>query len=240
MAIGIPQDEIMRRDRIADRGMHRSIERITQAVPFEFTPDHHSQQLANFRIAGRAFNASGLRFENVVADMGIAAALDLNIDVIFNSYASGAAGLVQERPQVGDRLVLAEQITGFHTLDYLGPQGAFHESLHDLRSHAQIAEFRKLLAETEVEGKDLKVLAAEVAAQADRHARDVLDRFIKGKGKIRTYGVPAAAVFLNHILPGAGAAFGGIFSAKDWLDDREVKKRVGWAPFVLDARNPRK
>ncbi|MFG3165145.1 hypothetical protein ACGFY8_35335 [Streptomyces sp. NPDC048232] len=239
MAHGIPEGEMIRRDRIANRGMHRAIERITQAVPFEFTPDHHSQQLATFRLSGRAFNASGLRFENVVADIGIAAALDFNIDVIFNSYASGAAGLIQEDPRVGDRLVLAEQITGIHTLDHLGPQGAFHESINDLRSHERIAEFRNLLAETDVEGKDLKALAAEVAAQADRHARDVLDRFIKGKGKLRTYGVPTAVAILNQIIPGAGAAFGGLFSAKDWLDDREVKKRVSWAPFVLDARNPR-
>ncbi|MCF3171186.1 MULTISPECIES: hypothetical protein [Streptomyces] len=240
LAHEIPEREAIRQEEIAGNEMGRAIERIAQAVPFDFTPDHHSRQITTFRTSGYMFSASGLRFENIVADVGIAAALDFNVDVIFNSYASGAAGLIEEDSQVEQRLVLAEQITAIYTLDHLGPQGAFHESLNDLRSHERIVEFRKLLVETEIEGKDLKALAAEVAVQADRHARDVLDRFIKGKGKLRTFGVPTAAAIVNHVIPGAGAALGGLFGAKDWLDDREVKKRVSWAPFVLDARNPRK
>jgi hypothetical protein len=239
MARGVPESEMLRRKKIANREMNHAIERITQAVPFELAADHHSQQLTIFRPSGYVFNASGLRFGNIVADIGIAAALELNVDIIFNSYASGAAGLIQEGPRVEQRLVLAEHVTAIRTLDHLGPQGAFHESLNDLRSHERITEFRNLLSETDVEGRDLKALAAEVAAEADRHAREVLDRFIKGRGKLRTFGVPTAAAILNQVIPGAGAALSGLFGAKDWMDDREVKKRVSWAPFVLDARNPR-
>jgi hypothetical protein len=212
-----------------------TVEFIRDELPFEFVPDHHGQGIEGFT------SGSGASVANVLCDLGIATSLDLNFDVIFNGRASSLAYALQA-PRVQSthqRLKLAEHVTAIRTIDHLGPQGAFHESLNDLRSHPRVAEFRQFMTQLEIPDGDFKKLATEVEQAADRHSRDVLDRYLKGRGKIRTIGAAAISAGANFLLPGSGGVLSGALAATDWWKARQHRKQIAWAPFVLDARDPR-
>ncbi|MGW5442703.1 hypothetical protein [Streptomyces asiaticus] len=212
-----------------------SVTFIRDELPFGAIPDHHGRVIEG--IPG----GPGKGEKNVLIDLGIAAALDLDLDVIFNCHSAAIAHVLQapEGRIVQGRLNVAEHVTAIRTIDYLGPSGAFHESLNDLRMHPRVTEFRQYLAELDTSERDLLQLAKEVEAAADRHARDALDRYLAGRGKIRTIGAAAVSTGANAVQPGLGSALTGMLTAAEWLKERKNRKEIAWAPFILDARRPR-
>lgn len=153
----------------AGRAWRETVRFIQDSLPFGASPDHHGRSIEGFGMPGQGDR-------NVLMDLGIACALDMNLDVVFNSQSAAIARCLQgsSGKAVQHRLDLAEHITAIRTIDYLGPSGAFHESLNDLRMHPRITEFRNYLAELDSSQTDLLQLAKEVEAEADKHARDAL------------------------------------------------------------------
>ncbi|MFJ5210711.1 hypothetical protein [Streptomyces nigra] len=221
---------------VARRLWGESVRFIAEELPFKAGPDHHSRTIPGFDAMG-----SGEPTYNVLADLGMAASLGMKTDVIFNSYSAAIAEQLEHPHSVltQRRIDFSEHLTAIRTIDHLGPKGAYHESLDELRMHPQVTEFRQYLTEVDVATGDLTKLATEVERAANRHAREILDRFLKGKGKIRTIGAATISAGANLVLPGSGGAISGTLATLEWIKERKMRKEMAWAPFVLDARDPR-
>ncbi|MEW1734383.1 hypothetical protein AB0346_00330 [Nocardia beijingensis] len=207
-------------------------------------PDNHSRGItlsADYSIMGN----SG-EFGLVVADIGTALALDIEgLDVIVSSRGSGAVrGLeifAEEHNRSTDlwRLSSASRLAEIYTPSYLGLQGAYHPAYEELRGHPRVSEFRDFLHEVDPPHRDGELLAKEISQLADRHASDILERFVKGKNKFRSLGVPVVGGVLNVLLPGAGSAVTGGNSALEYLSEKRLRDKISWAPFVVDLRRQR-
>lgn len=119
---------------------------------------------------------------------------------------------------------------------YLGPTGSYHESLEDLRDHRHIREFRDFLASTDQPEEDGQRLAEEVSSLAEKHARDVMERFLAGRSKIFTAGSIASGIAGNSIAPPLGSVASGAMSALEWIRESKKRKTLAWSLFVLDLK----
>ncbi|MFD9812455.1 hypothetical protein [Streptomyces sp. NPDC059080] len=211
-----------------------TVDTLKASVKFDLGPDNHSRGILDL--------AQGNADEgNLIADIGIAAALDMNLEVIMNSFT--AAHSITNIPAALSRgtyeqwrMEAAEQIASVKTIDFLGPAGAYHDSVESLRSHARVAEFRQYLGAMERPAGDLATLANEVENLALKHARDTLEKYLKGTGKIPAIGAAAIGTAGNLMHPGVGSALGGAFNAIQWIKEREERKKMAWSLFVIDAR----
>lgn len=89
---------------------------------------------------------------------------------------------------------------------------------------------------------DEKTTAEVVAAanvQADKHDKEIRDRYFVGRGKLYTVAKVAVGPLGNLVTPGSGRAPRGP-SAPQWRDKHDFKRRIAWSLFVLDARLTRK
>ncbi|MCT6775353.1 hypothetical protein LXH09_01690 [Streptomyces sp. CS7] len=211
-----------------------SINSLQHAVKFELKPDNHSRGILGMA-QGNADES------NLIADIGIASALDMGLEVIMNSFT--AAHSITDIPATLNRGALeqwrveaAEHITTVKTMDYLGPTGAYHESIESLRSHPRVSEFRQYLDLMEQPTGDLTTLASEVEELASKHARDTLEKYLNGTGKIQTVGAATIGTAGNLIQPGLGSALGGALSAIQWIKERKARNKMAWSLFVIDAR----
>ncbi|MFF0527575.1 hypothetical protein ACFYT3_04215 [Nocardia amikacinitolerans] len=206
-----------------------------------FGPDHHTHGVAltpTWTVSG-----SGRDPRGAIVDLGTALALDKrNMDVILSSVASSFKpgskvfhhGMDLSRDHW--RTSAASSLVEIATPSYLGVEGAYHPAYEELRSHKRIVEFRDFLKEVDAPHSDGKLLANEVVALADNHASNVLERFVKGKNKFRSVGIPILGGVLNSIVPGVGSAISGGNSAAEYVIEQRMRNKVSWAPFVLDLR----
>ncbi|MYT70370.1 MULTISPECIES: hypothetical protein [unclassified Streptomyces] len=211
-----------------------AVESLRKSVKFDLAPDNHGRGALGMGMG----NADE---RNLITDIGVAAALDMQLEVIMNSFT--AAHSISDIPSTLDRGALeqwrieaAEHITTVKTIDFLGPKGAYHESVELLRSHPRVAEFRQYLSLLERPANDLAALAKEVENLALKHARDSLEKYLGGTGKIHTVGAAAIGTAGNLIHPGLGSALGGTLSAIQWIRDRKTRNQMAWSLFVVDAR----
>jgi hypothetical protein len=179
--------------------------------------------------------------ENGILDWGVAQSLDLNLDVAINSpLATSLELLFEESPpeQAFQRwhIEAAELLLPLRTTDYLGDRGAYHESLEDLRAHRSVSEFRTFLAEAEAVDRDAIALSRHVSELAEKHCRDILERFVKGRSKVRTLGTASIGAAGNVVKPGLGSLLSGVITSAEWLKERSLRKRVAWSLFVVDAK----
>ncbi|WP_141662880.1 hypothetical protein [Streptomyces sp. Wb2n-11] len=214
-----------------------TVDRIKRSLQFDFRPDNHSRGITPGFGQGNAADA-----RLFIQDLGIAASLDKDLDVITNStMARALRSLETSGPKVETfeqwQIQAAEEAIAMRTVDYLGPSGAYHESLEDLRGHSQLEEFRNFLAEADRPDADALALASEVNDLAAKHSIDVMERFIKGRGRLRTIGKASVGPVGNLLHPGIGSVLSGAISLSEWNQDRKERKRVAWALFVLQARN---
>jgi hypothetical protein len=214
------------------------VERMTGGQ-FEASPDYHTQDIKlgpDFWMRGNA-----TRLENVILDVGIAAAIDVGpIDVLTNSPARSA--LTQAAEDLPSNRIFEQwkmgavtQILPIEVANYLGPNGAYHPALEDLRQHPRLIEFRNYLAEADQVDQDGRALAKEVTSLANRYAEDALDRFLAGRSKFRTIGSASVGVIADAVHPGLGGAIKQGIRAVEVINEHRLRKRVAWASFVLAA-----
>ncbi|MYX07833.1 hypothetical protein GTW98_13635 [Streptomyces sp. SID8375] len=212
-----------------------TVERIRSAVTFDLRPDSHGRAVLE------GFSSGNIDSRSLLADWGIAAALDMDMDVVMNSImAAQALTDIQPVSKIGTfeqwKIEAVEQLLRIRTVDFLGPRGAYHESIDDLRAHPRVEEFRQFMSSSDRPDKDGALLAGEVERAAERHARDSLARFLKGNGKLFTIGGMTLGGAGNLAHPGLGSLLNGALSATKWMQDRKLKKETAWSLFVLDAR----
>jgi hypothetical protein len=216
-----------------------TIAAMTAGASTEFRVDNHT----HYFFAGEDFEAvaNAASVENVLVDISIAAALGAGTDVVTNSMASAAlTETVMDLGGIRDfedwQIDTAQAVATVMMPNRLGPTGAYHESLEDLRAHRNVIEFREMLREQEP--SDPQQLADEVSALAWRHAREQLDRFVIGRSKFATVGSAGVGLIGNAVQPGFGSAakglLGGLRSAREW----RRRKEIAWASFVLAASVP--
>lgn len=225
----------------------RTFEEIRRGARFNLVADSHNR--------GTTMNGEHIGVgspwaaENSFIDAGIAIALSENlgssarsIDVVSNSALSSALVTTTPTPVVGQGLQWWQReavdfLSPVRSVSYLGPQGSYHESLEELRAHRNIQDFRKYLEAATRDDKDGQELAKEVSRLADKHARDVLERFLVGRSKIATAGSIGAGMAGNAVLPPLGSVISGAISALEWMRESRRRKAVSWSLFVLDLKN---
>ncbi|GAA2539366.1 MULTISPECIES: hypothetical protein [Streptomyces] len=230
-----PQADLIYENRPDD--YFETIDRIKRSLQFDFGPDNHSRGVTPGFGMGNAADA-----RLFIQDVGIAASLDMGLDVITNSTMARALQALENRgPRVETfeqwQIQAAEEVISMRTVDYLGPRGAYHESLEDLRGHSRLEEFRQFLAEADRSDASAVALASEVNNLAIKHSIDVMERFVKGRGRLRTIGRASVGPIGNLLHPGIGSVLSGAISLTDWNQERKQRNKVAWALFVLQARN---
>ncbi len=220
-------------------GWNRIWTDIQEAFPFEMSLDNHSRGVVlSGTLVGSPFPGAP---ENAVLDWGVAASLDFDVDITINTpLARSLSGELTETRRAGGltgvHVRAAELLLPVQAADWHGPDGAYHESIEDLREHPNIREFRHYLGSVDAVDKSGEDLARHVSDLALSHSRDVLERFVKGRGKIKTLGSAAIGMAGNAVQPGLGSVIGGAISGLDFLKERKLRKEVAWSVFVLDAQ----
>ncbi|WP_190218564.1 hypothetical protein [Streptomyces griseosporeus] len=222
------------------------LDEIMSAANFELIPDHHNRGTS---LGGQYLGHSSWGVGNAFVDAGMALALADSlgsangqpIDVVSNTVTSAFLSPDGSSPREKGGLLwwhrdAVEFLSPVRSITYLGPQGSYHESLEDLRSHPNIKEFRQFLATAEQPEGDGQRLAAEVSSLAEKHARDVLERYLVGRSKIFTAGSIAVGTIGNSIHPPLGSVASGSISALDWIRERKRRKSLSWSLFVLDLK----
>ncbi|MFD3537219.1 hypothetical protein [Streptomyces sp. NPDC058661] len=215
----------------------KTVDCIRRSLRFDFTPDNHSRGVTPGFTQGSSADP-----DLFVQDLGIAASLDMGLDVITNSTLARALRSLSDRgPKVESfeqwQIEAAEEAVSMRTIDYLGPRGAYHESIEELRGHSRLEEFRAFLSEADRVDGDAYALAAEVNKLAAQHSIEVMERFVKGRGRLQTIGKASVGPLGNLLAPMLGSALSGAISIGEWNRERKERKRVAWALFVLQARN---
>ncbi|MDR6437067.1 hypothetical protein J2790_002210 [Paenarthrobacter nicotinovorans] len=187
---------------------------------------------------GMGNSADGQLF---AADLMMAASLDFEVDVIVNSALAGSlhslhVGESVKQVDAGFIPRAIEEVACLHSPDFLTAQGAYHESIEDLRSHARLAEFREFLQQEAPSQKDYVGLVSEVNRQVDGYAAMAMDRYLKGRGMLFTAGTATMGALGNMVAPVVGTALSGVFSLAKYMEEGAGRKKVGWSMFVLDIR----
>ncbi|MGW1042413.1 hypothetical protein [Streptomyces sp. NPDC002547] len=222
------------------------LEKIRGEATFELIPDHHNRGTS---LGGQYLSGSAWGVANAFVDAGMALALTDGlesasgqpIDVVSNTVTSAFLSPEGSSPREKGALMwwhrdAVDFLSPVRSITYLGPKGSYHESLEDLRNHRHIREFRQFLATTEQPEEDGQRLAAEVSSLAEKHARDVLERYLAGRSKIFTVGSIATGTIGNSIHPPLGSVASGAISALDWIRERKKRKSLAWSLFVLDLK----
>ena len=211
-----------------------TVDRVRAAVKFDFIADNHSRGI-------EGFDQGNAAEDNLIADLGIAASLDMGLEVVMNSFtASFPVDDVAQAAKDGTfeqwRVETAEEVVALKTIDFLGPRGAYHPSLDDLRAHPRVSEFREFLASASVPTTGIASLVKEVERAAEKNARDALERDLAGNGKLFTIGSAALGGGGNLFHPGLGNFLSGTLTGVQWLRERKRRKDTAWSLFVIDAR----
>lgn len=223
--------------------------RIHEEAQFEIVPDSHNR---GTMLGGQYLSPHGgtaWAVENALMDAGLALTLadclpsggGNPIDVVSNTAISAFLSADGSSPRSEGGLQWWQRdavdfLSPVRSITYLGPKGSYHESLEDLRNHSQIREFRQFLETTDQEEKDGQKLASEVSELADKHARDVLDRYLAGRSKIFTAGSIASGTIGNSIAPPLGSIVSGAISALEWIRESRKRKSLAWSLFVVDLK----
>lgn len=210
-------------------------QQIVDAVNFEMLLDNHGRPDEHFG-TGNAGDP-----ELFLSDVGVARSLDMPIELVVNTRLSSTAEQLSALG-VGSTygavaLGVAENVALVRTIDYLGQDGAYHESVEDLRSHRLVDEFRTHLAALDADKKDAIQLAREVNTLADRHAANIMEKYLHGRGKLYSICSTALGPLGNLLAPGVGTAAKHAVKANEWRENRQDRATTSWALFVLQARD---
>jgi hypothetical protein len=213
------------------------LHRIRSAVNFEMLLDNHGRWVEPFG-TGNAGDPNLF-----LADVGVARSLDLSVELAVNTRLSRAAeqllplGIGSSYDAVA--LGVAENVALVRTIDYLGQDGAYHESVEELRSHRLVQEFRSLLSGINSDQGDAVALAKEVNRLADRHAAEVMDKYLHGRGRLYTICSAALGPLGNLIAPGVGTMGKQLVKTVERREKKQDVAKASWALFVLQARELR-
>jgi len=222
----------------ADFGRFTSvIKEMTGKRYSDFAIDNHTHGIELF--PGFMAGGNSANLLNVAIDAGIAAALDEpSLDVVSNSMAimSFADDQRPGAPVVErDDIAVAALIPRIAAANFLGPKGAYHEGIEDLRAHRYVTEFREHLADLDHQPEDAARLAQELQKVAARQERDVFARALRGRNRYVTAGKAAASWGGNFLVPGAGSALSKAVGTIETLKERYEMRKLRWALFVVDA-----
>jgi hypothetical protein len=211
-----------------------SIQAVLDAVPFDMRLDNHSR--------GTEFFSSGNAADPYLfmQDAGIARSLDLGLELTVNSRLSATAASLTELGALARidlaRLDVAQDLTLLNTVDYLGPRGAYHESIEELRAHDRLREFRQYLEAADIDDRTTADLVREANLQADRYAEQIGERYLRGRGKLYTMAKALVGPVANLVGPGLGTGAKTVITAAEWREKKSFERQVSWSLLVLNAR----
>jgi hypothetical protein len=176
-------------------------------------------------------------------DVAIASYLDHSFDVIGNSRLKLRA-LAADEPNTKltqhRQLNIAEEVVRLKTLDLVSSAGSYHPSIEELRDHPNVRDFRRFLAEAEgIKASDV-AFVTEIERLAGQYARDALRRSVHKPSKLellKTASLTGLGPALNAVIPHAGTVTSAILKRAVGRREREEKRAVAWASFVVDSRS---
>ncbi|MEU4066232.1 hypothetical protein AB0F25_28170 [Streptomyces wedmorensis] len=179
-----------------------------------------------------------------MAEWSAADALQLGpMDCIVNSGSvirlgtqdtAGAGGLDAEFE--AHKVAAIEEVLHVRSVDVLGPRGAHHEYIGDLRKDKRIKDLRDFLAGRPSPDGSAATLVEEVEQLIVEHAQEGLRRAHRPT-LLRTLGSMAIGMAGNQALPGLGGVLGTLVNADRTISDLKFRQRSRWAMFVIDARS---
>ncbi|MFF3403491.1 hypothetical protein ACFYW6_33970 [Streptomyces sp. NPDC002659] len=134
------------------------------------------------------------------------------------------------------KVAAVEEILHLRSTDALGPRGAYHDFIADLRKDRRVRELRDFLAGRPSLNGSAAALAAEVELLIAAYQADGLRRMHR-PAMLRTLGSMALGALGNHLLPGSGGVLGALVNANRTISDFNFRKDSRWAMFVIDARS---
>lgn len=128
-----------------------------------------------------------------------------------------------------------EQVLHLRTTDALGPRGAYHEYIDDLRKDKRVKELQAFLAGQPSQGGTAETLAAQVELLiADYQAESF--QMVHRPAMLRTLGSMAVGVVNGKLLPGLGGFLSTLMNLDRTVSDFNFRKDSRWAAFITDTR----
>ncbi|MFC8570805.1 hypothetical protein ACFUIW_34115 [Streptomyces sp. NPDC057245] len=137
-----------------------------------------------------------------------------------------------------EKITAIEQVLHLRTTDTLGPRGAYHDFIADLRKDKRVKDLRDFFAGRPSPDGGATVLAREVEQLVADHQKEALRRMHR-PAKLRAIGSMALGATANQAVPGLGSVLSTLVNADRTLSDFKFRKNSRWAAFVVDARDKR-
>ncbi|MGW3627117.1 hypothetical protein [Streptomyces sp. NPDC000880] len=128
-----------------------------------------------------------------------------------------------------------EQVLHLRTTDALGPRGAYHEYIDDLRKDKRVKDLRAFLAGQPSQGGAAETLAAQVETLIADYQAEAFRRAHR-PAMLRTLGSMAVGMAGNKLLPGLGGFLSTLMNLDRTVSDFNFRKDSRWAAFVTDTR----
>ncbi|MEU0273770.1 hypothetical protein [Streptomyces sp. NPDC006307] len=128
-----------------------------------------------------------------------------------------------------------EQVLHLRTTDTLGPRGAYHEYIDDLRKDKRVRDLRTFLAGQPSQDGTAEALAARVEGLVADFQEQALLR-VHRPAMLRTLASVAVGVAGNKLLPGLGGFLSQMVNLDRTVSDFNFRKNTRWAAFVTDTR----
>ncbi|WP_146232297.1 hypothetical protein [Streptomyces sp. NWU49] len=177
-----------------------------------------------------------------VAEWSVADALQLGpMDCIVNS----GSVIRLDHPRTGDqhidgefeahKVAAIEEVLHVRSTDALGPRGAYHEFIEDLRKDKRVKDLRDFLAGRPSPDGSAAALATEVEQLITTYQQEAFRRMHR-PALLRTIGSMAIGAAGNKLLPGLGGVLSALVNADRAISDFNFRRDSQWAMFVVDAR----
>ncbi|MCF3179042.1 hypothetical protein IPZ70_03645 [Streptomyces polychromogenes] len=128
-----------------------------------------------------------------------------------------------------------EQALHLRTTDALGPRGAYHEYIDDLRKDKRVRDLRTFLAGQPSQDGTAEALADRVEELVADFQEQALLRDHR-PAMLRSLASVAIGVAGNKLLPGLGGFLSQMVNLDRTVSDFNFRKSTRWAAFVTDTR----
>lgn len=133
------------------------------------------------------------------------------------------------------KVAAIEEVLHLRSTDTLGPRGAYHDFIADLRKDKRVKELRQFLAGCPSPDGTAAALAQEVERLITAYREEAFRRMHR-PAMLRTVGSMSLGAAGNQLLPGIGGVLGAMVNADRTVSDFKYRRDSRWAKFVIDAR----
>jgi hypothetical protein len=162
------------------------------------------------------------------------------MDWIASSFFTPLSNETQKAPDdtvfEAHKVETIERVLHLRSTDALGPRGAYHDFITELRKDKRVGEFRSFLAGRPSTDGTATELAKEIDQLITAYQKEAFRRMHR-PAMLRTIGSMTLGAAANQVLPGAGGVLGAMVNADRIVSDFKYRRSSRWAMFVIDARS---